>query len=168
MKVFRAFLVLFILIGIIHVFVHLSVYGTGINNFYPKGVSGLAIGDLSINDNFKEKNPEISSWSLRVIYLEWGIVLFAAILFVITKNLSIRREIESIKTLKNASSSKNKTDLDSLYDIINQKGSIKVSSAAKIFKVEKNTIMNWGEILESGNLATIQYPNVGEPEIKKI
>lgn len=60
----------------------------------------------------------------------------------------------------------NETDLDVLYEILKNKKKIGLSAVAKSFKVNKEVAMEWCKILESGDLAIIDYPGFGEPTIK--
>ncbi len=58
------------------------------------------------------------------------------------------------------------TDLDVLYEILKRKKRIRVSEILKYFKIKKETAMEWCKILESGELATIDYPGFGESVIQ--
>jgi hypothetical protein len=60
----------------------------------------------------------------------------------------------------------NETDLDVLYEVLKNKKIIGLSAIAKSFKINKEVAMEWCKILESGDLAVIDYPGFGEPAIK--
>jgi len=96
---------------------------------------------------------------------EWAfLIMLLGILFV--RDVRIRkREFSDINFNVH---DKSGTDLDALYSILKDKKQIKVSSIAKAFKIDRETAMEWCRILESGNLATIDYPGVGEPIIRLV
>ena len=64
-------------------------------------------------------------------------------------------------------SEESKTDLDTLYNILKDKKQLRTSSIAKLFKVNKETALNWCKILESGNLAVLDYSS-GDPVVRVI
>ncbi|MDD5192459.1 MAG: hypothetical protein PHH54_01425 [Candidatus Nanoarchaeia archaeon] len=58
------------------------------------------------------------------------------------------------------------TSLDALYDILREKKIMRVEDIAAHFNVSKELVMEWGKILEAGELATINNPRIGKPTIK--
>lgn len=60
------------------------------------------------------------------------------------------------------------TSLDALYDLLLKKKVMKVEEIASHFKVSNELVMEWGKILEAGELATISNPRIGKPVIKII
>ncbi|MFQ5648061.1 MAG: hypothetical protein ACE5FW_02385 [Candidatus Aenigmatarchaeota archaeon] len=58
------------------------------------------------------------------------------------------------------------TDVDKLFQIIKEKGKIKVKAAAKVFGVPKEQIEEWGNILEEYKLIDVHYPPVGDAVLK--
>lgn len=55
------------------------------------------------------------------------------------------------------------TDVDRLYELIRDKGLLKVKDAAKLLKIENDQVEEWGRILEEHGLVRLRYPPVGEP-----
>lgn len=55
------------------------------------------------------------------------------------------------------------TDVDKLYDLIRNKGIIKVNEAAKILNTNVDQVEEWGKILEEHKLIRLRYPPIGEP-----
>jgi len=58
------------------------------------------------------------------------------------------------------------TSLDALYDLLQEKKIMRVEDIASHFSVSKELVMEWGKILEAGELATISSPRIGKPVIK--
>ena len=69
----------------------------------------------------------------------------------------------NIKPLKKTS----ETQLDELFDMINETGIVKLSEVAKKFNIKKETAEEWGKILEEHNLIELHYPAFGELEFRK-
>ena len=59
------------------------------------------------------------------------------------------------------------TSLDSLMDLIMQKGSIKMADAAKTLKMKEAQVEEWAHILEEHDLIEIHYPTMGKPVLKR-
>ncbi len=55
------------------------------------------------------------------------------------------------------------TDVDKLYEIVREKGIIKVKEAAKLLGIDTEQVEEWGRILEEHKLVRLRYPPVGEP-----
>ena len=58
------------------------------------------------------------------------------------------------------------TSLDALYDLLQEKKIMRVEDIAAHFNVSKELVIEWGKILEAGELATISNPRIGKPVIK--
>lgn len=58
------------------------------------------------------------------------------------------------------------TPLDTLYDLLKEKKIMKVEDIATHFNVNRELVMEWGKILEAGELATINAPRIGKPTIQ--
>ena len=56
-----------------------------------------------------------------------------------------------------------KTDVDKLYELVRERGIIKMNVASKKLGIEEDQIEEWGRILEDHNLIKLHYPPVGEP-----
>ncbi len=98
--------------------------------------------------------------------VQWS-ALFLVIFIALFRDKGIINRKKEIAGVDLSKMSKNsKTDLDTLYNIIQNKKEIRVSTISKLFKVNKDVAMEWCRILESGNLAVIDYPGFGEPVVK--
>jgi hypothetical protein len=76
----------------------------------------------------------------------------------------IIKEAKEIHTFNiKHTANKNKTDLDILYEVLQKNNKIKISTIAKAFKVKEETAMEWCKILESAELAIIDYPALRKP-----
>ncbi|MCH7568387.1 MAG: hypothetical protein IIA87_03115 [Nanoarchaeota archaeon] len=162
-------LTLIILIALVHTTLHIMIYGTGISGLGESGISGLAIGKFALFEGLKENYSNMSPISKIFIAGEWIFVIVIIVITLIKGKIELKKDIQSIKINLNEKSqyakSKSKTDLDVLYDILKEKKMLRMSAISKLFGVNKNTVMDWCKILEEGDLATVKYPTVGEPEI---
>ncbi len=98
----------------------------------------------------------IVQWGLLLFILFWGIGL-------VLKNREKSKDVQvlDVKSFRR----KNKTDLDVLYDILKKRREIRLPSVCQAFNVSNEVAMEWGKILESGNLAVVDYPGFGDPVI---
>ena len=55
------------------------------------------------------------------------------------------------------------TDVDKLYELVRDKGILKVNDASKKLGISVEQIEAWGRILEEHKLIKLHYPPVGEP-----
>lgn len=156
---------IFVVILIVHQTFHLSFFGTGISNFYEKGVSGFAIGKFSIGEELKAKYKSVSPTSKIILIIEWAILFTLVITAVIRNRIEIKKEIASIPNPNKYRKFQKSTDLDNLYNLLKEKKHLRLSTISKVFKVDKDLALNWAKTLESAELATISYPKFGEPEI---
>jgi hypothetical protein len=58
------------------------------------------------------------------------------------------------------------TSLDTLYSLLLERKIMSVEDIASYFKVSKELVIEWGKILEAGNLAIISNPRIGKAVIK--
>ncbi len=84
----------------------------------------------------------------------------------IQKSVS-KENISVIKKSIVAKASKYKTDLDRLYELVNEKGKLTLSDVAKGFNISIEMAEEWARILESHDLITLNYPPFGEVELCK-
>jgi hypothetical protein len=161
----KTILALLILILLIHSILQITVYGTGISDFFEKGISGFSVGNFSLGDDLKQKYTSISLTSKIILLIEL-ILILAVIAFILIKSkASLKKEVQNIDINLNRDR-KNKTDLDILYGLLKKKKHLRLSSITKVFDVDKNTALNWCKTLESADLVTIDYPRFGEPDIE--
>lgn len=89
----------------------------------------------------------------------------------IKKQIDMKKEkAETISMIKKsvvARANKYKTDIDRLYELINQKGKLTISEISEGFGISKEMAEEWGKILEEHNLITLNYPPFGELELCK-
>ena len=164
---FKIFLVIFVVLTLLHTSFHILSLGTGIQGFAESGISGFAIGQSDVG----EESPGFSFGSIIstiMVFGEWiTVVLFLIFLYTHNKILEGRELVDLTLQIKhNKKSSPTETEIDRLYELLKQKKRIKISTISKAFKVDKNTILEWSKILESGNLAEIEYPHFGSPSVK--
>jgi len=55
------------------------------------------------------------------------------------------------------------TDVDKLYEIVREKGILKIKEASKMLGIDSEQVEEWGRILEEHKLVRLRYPPVGEP-----
>ena len=129
--------------------------GSGLSGFSVKTI-GRTVFNLS----------EMPKLSQIFLIAQWGLI-FLVMVYTLAKDkitINKRKEISSFKV--NSSSTKNKTDLDALYEVLKKNKKLRISSIAKAFRVSDDTASEWCKILESGDLAEIDYPGFGVPVIK--
>ena len=126
-----------------------------------KGLSGFSIKDTLYSGYsqmyFGVKIFLIVQWALLLI-----ILFYASFRDNIIKKL--KTETMDFHIKKNLD--KNKTDLDTLYEILKEKKELTISSISKAFNISKDTAMEWCKILESGELVSIDYPSFSEPVVR--
>ncbi|NCO11100.1 hypothetical protein CO038_00995 [Candidatus Pacearchaeota archaeon CG_4_9_14_0_2_um_filter_39_13] len=153
----------------LHLMAHFTVYGTRIPTLGEKGVSGLAIGPLGIDESeFQDikGNTQKETFSKYLIVGEW-LFLIVLVLFTFVKDrVSMTREVIDLNIKERYKNPGNKTDLDILYEILKEKKTLRVSTISKMFNIDKRLVMDWINTLESGDLASINYPRFGEPEVR--
>ncbi len=130
------------------------------------GLSGGITG-FSVGDTFIKAYQEISFTARVFLIVQWGVVLVLLLVISVRDKgvKSRKKELEGIDINK---VSQKGTDLDVLYKILESKKQVRVSTIAKTFKVKKDTALNWAKMLESSNLATIEYPGFGGEPVLKI
>ncbi len=151
--------------AIFHTTMHITMYGTGIERFYNSGVSGLAIGPLKIDETFHDKYDYLSPLSQLTLISEWAIVALALVSGVVKGRIEAKHEREGLNLKKYRDGQKTKTDLDVLYDALQEKKQLRVSTIAQAFEIPKNMVLEWSKIMEVGKLATLRYPRFGEPSL---
>lgn len=121
---------------------------------------------FSVKDTVFQSYSTMSSGVKIFLIAEWGF-LFLILLFSLYKDRGMRkRKNETIDIHIKKNLEKNKTDLDTLYEILRDKKEISISTISKSFNVEKDIAMEWCKILESGELVVIDYPSFSEPVVK--
>ncbi len=156
-------IVLVITFAALHTGGHFAFYGTGISGLGEKGVSGFAVGSTNI-EQLREQTKDFSSLSRILIIGEWFLLVLLILASLIGSKLSIKKQHVMLVIKK--SKDKSKTDIDILYDLLKEKKKLALSSISETFKVKEETALEWAKILETADLAMINYPRFGEPELK--
>lgn len=154
-----------VLIALLHSVFHFVVYGTSIPGFYQKGLSGFSIGKMSLGEEFKKQYPAVSPISKIALIAEWSLLLLLIIFSFVRARTNTKKEQDTIKLKDKYTKGENKTDLDTLYEVLKEKKRLSLKTIAKMFNVKKEIAQSWCETLESGGLATLHYPRIGDPEI---
>ncbi len=74
---------------------------------------------------------------------------------------------EQTKGIKITKSFIHETEFDKLYNIIQEKGKIKLKEVMSIFKINKMLAEKWVDILKKAGLVDIYEPAIGDIEIRK-
>ncbi len=134
--------------------------------FYKFGRSNNITG-MSIKDTIIVTYSETSFNAKIFLISEWiflGLGLFLAFMSDKGAFINAQKELQDINI--NTLSQGSKTNLDTLYKLLKIKKQLRISAISRIFNVEKDIAIEWGKILQSGNLVKIGYPSIGEPIIK--
>ncbi len=153
-----------LLVALTHTAFHFLFFGTGISSFGERGISGLAIGPISFDDSAKQEYFNLSPFSRGVIIIEWVAIIFILVFAFVKNKMNVKKEVIDLNLKERYT--KSKTDLDVLYDVLKEKKHLRISTVSKAFSIDRETAMEWCQILESGNLASIEYPTFGDAEVK--
>ena len=160
-----SFVLVVLLVAVAHSFFHFYFFGTGIQGFRETGISGLSIGNTDVGE---EATGEFSlgvSFSQIFIIVEWILLFFLLIFSYARGKTALNKEINDLRSLKSLKGGANKTDIDKLYEMLQERKRISFSAIANAFEINLSVVRSWAETLETGKLAEIDYPRVGEPEI---
>jgi hypothetical protein len=136
--------------------VNLYLYLNKGENSYT-AISGMATRELPFGLNL----------SALLFILQW-VILLLIVIFAYVRFLKHHKqeEIEPETYVIPTTKDKSKTDLDALYDLLKTKRSLSTGAISKIFGVSKEKALEWGTVLESSELVTIEYPAFNDPEIR--
>ena len=145
-----------LVIAIIHSASHFIFFGTGLAGF-------------AITENNNNAIRSISPMSIIAITLEWSFLIIFAIVMLAKNRTERKKEIESLNLDMHKYKKTGKTtELDILYNVLKDKKHLRLSTISKIFNVKREIALDWIKSLESQNLVEIEYPRIGELEIKII
>lgn len=143
------------------------------NSFQKVSLTGNVIDEMvSPNDSITgnliktevlEKKGEVTTY---LLFLQWSLLLVLFIYAFFKRKQVTIDSIELKKVMVPSKQGRQKTDLDTLYEYLSEKGQIKIIEVMKMFNIKKDIAMEWGKILESGDLAEIDYPMMRGPIIK--
>lgn len=148
---------LVVVAAIVHLFFQVALYGTGINGFAEKGISGFAIRDVAEGFNI--------SFSTIILFAEWGLILLGIVFVYVKHRFEMNHELADLRMIKDKKHFKGGTELDNFYELLRDKRKFRLSSAAKVFEVDEDVIEDWAKTLESSKLATLRYPRIGSAEL---
>lgn len=126
-------------------------------------LSGFSVTNLE--DSVLQTYTSIPKSSTIFLIVEWSFFILLLIGIFVRDKIVLSKDIKRL----NLSSKRKRyrTDLDVLYELLKEKKTIKISTIARAFKIDKDKAMEWAKILESGDLVTIEYPGFrGEPEVR--
>ena len=126
------------------------------------GISGFSI--TSFKQNFSTTYDKIPTAS-KIFFLSAWFIFLSLItgVFIRDKFLSEKKSQDMHLHLNYG---KFQTDLDVLYDVLKNKQRLKIKTVSTAFKISPNQAMEWAKILETGKLASIEYPGLfGDPEL---
>jgi len=150
-----------------------------VSKFKPKLMLFVTLFILAVVALLVLNSKGIISFSDPYFLLSLGALFFISMIIVALRfyryhraKAEIQEKVsrETISVIKKsiiAKSSKYKTDLDRLYELVNEKGKLTLSDVAKGFNISIEMAEEWAKILESHNMITLNYPPFGEVELCK-
>lgn len=141
-----------------HLFIQVAFFGTGIRGIAEKGISGLAVDDTQ-GTRFN------LSLSTVILFAEWGLILLGFVFVYAKHKIDLRKEFEDLQNIKGRKQFRPGTELDNFYELLQEVKHFRLSSAAKVFRVDDEVIEDWAKTLESRKVAQLTYPRIGGPEI---
>lgn len=162
---FKLLITILALITLTHTIFQIAVFGTGISNIYEKGISGFSIGKIELGEDFREENIALSPASKAILIFEWILLAVIITIAVIKGRIDAKKELKTIRLREKYKAGSNKTDIDTLYEILKEKKHLTLNTICQLFGVEKDIAKSWCETLETGNLAILRYPRIGDPEL---
>lgn len=164
-KIFPRVFLFIVLVFFINIGTFFYKYG----DIKNKGLTGFSIFAVKettlnvLNMSILSKIFFIVQWSFLLIVLVYAFFRDQSVSITSQKVDTINVDKNAKRNEKNAK--KHKTDLDVLYDILKNRRQLNISTVSKSFNVSNEVATEWAKILESGELATIEYPGFGEPKI---
>lgn len=164
-KILVGLLWVFIIVAGGHAVFHFYLFGTGIQGFFENGVSGFSIGGFTVGEEKTGAYSAAVSISQTAVIVEWLAILFIFALVYTRNRIEFSKEMKSLQSEKAGVDARAKTDLDKLYELLKNKKRISFSAVRKVFDVDEELVKSWAETLKSGNLAGVDYPRIGGPEL---
>ena len=150
-----------LVIALIHLSIHLSIFGSLISGTGEKGISGLSVGNYNVGEEV-DGDEVWFSFSRIFVFVEWMFVGFIVLFLHFRQKSGTDEEYEKVKIFLNSRVIGTETDLDRLYEVLKIMKSIRLSTISRSFSVNKEVAMDWCKTLEMGNFASIEYPRFGE------
>ncbi|MGC9309339.1 MAG: hypothetical protein ACP5D2_01435 [Candidatus Nanoarchaeia archaeon] len=130
------------------------------NNAFQGGMTGLSVKD-AILDTYSGRGFIQKAILIIQAVIFIGLIVFIAIRHKTKKSIKPIPKQELDKAKK-----ENTTDIDALYQLLLERKEISLPIIAKSFNIKKDLAREWGKILESSDLAILDYPTFGEPSLK--
>ncbi len=156
---------LVLLIGVVHGFLHSVLFGTGIPGFYQSGSPSFNIFGSTLLENYNQKYFFYSLPSKITLIFELSLLIFFLFMLTVLNKNDGKDEKYLMDLKEKYLKEKHTTDLDILYNILKEKKRLEIGKIPKLFAITKLDAENWSEILESGNLAVIHAPKIGDREL---
>ncbi|MBI2452013.1 hypothetical protein HYV50_02960 [Candidatus Pacearchaeota archaeon] len=165
-KVLWGFLFFILALSILHSAWHIYYFDASVSDIFGKGISGLLIGKADVGEEIKNF---VYGESVSKIFVlaEWILIFLAILLLYIERKMGHKKELFVIGNdlRNNIRRSGTATDLDVLYDLLKERKRLSISAIARAFNVSRDLVMEWGKIFQSKEIAEIEYPLFGQPEI---
>ncbi len=145
-----------ILVTLIHT--GYSVYNKNSSSF-PVSLSGNIITENA--DKVAESN--LGTKDKIILMTEWILVISLIVISRIKEKIEFKKADQIINRSKKIHLGISRTDLDLMYELLNEKEELKVITLAKYFGVDNSIILEWGRVLEEANLIKVHYPTIGDP-----
>lgn len=152
------FLKIFLIVVLILI-ANISVFMYKYGNF-SSGLTGFSVGD-----SLTRAYSDLSLTTKLFLVGQWGFLVLVMVFGIIRDAIVKSRMKEFLGNDLKKISEKSGTDLDALYSLLQTRKQLRVSTISKMFNINKDTAMDWCKILETGNLASVDY-KMGEPIIK--
>ena len=153
--IFLKISVIVVLILIANISVFMYKYGN-----FSNGLTGFSVGD-----SLTSAYSDLSQTTKIFLAAQWGFLVLIMIFGIIRDSVVRSRMREFLGNDLKKISEKSGTDLDALYSLLQTRKQLRVSTISKMFNISNDIAMDWCKILETGNLAAIDY-KMGEPIIK--
>jgi len=168
-RFFGTLLAISLVLAVVFSMAHLYFFGTGFAGIRGEErpgitIGGLAIGEPDVGEHLTGYAVDIST-SQMIVIGEWVAALIFLVIFYSISRAHFKREVMDIKSRRGKGKQGNTTDLDKLHEILKKRKRIRFMAIEKAFDVNSEIVKNWSKTLEMGNIATIDYPRIGEPEL---
>jgi len=80
----------------------------------------------------------------------------------------LKEENKEKEEKKSTSVVMHETEFDKLYNLVQEKGKVKLKDVMDLFKIDKKLAEKWAVILKKSGLIDIYYPAVGDIELRKL
>lgn len=164
-RVLRVLLPVVVLVAVLHLVFHFSVWGTGIPGFAEGGISGLAVGKSGVGEEATGVFSLSVSFSQILIVIEWVFIFMALIFVYIGGKANYKKEIVDLKSLKENKEGGRNTEIDVLYEILRERKRIGFFAIGQAFDVEEEMVRVWADTLSNGGMAMVDYPRTGDPQL---